>query len=274
MIVLRILILAAAMSDDGTVRDGAADGSRDTEETAEAPADQTSDVSASGNESSHKEEYTVENDADPPYLSSKIFAAVDGHGYRVLGFLSPEAKEDMLSYINCEIKSFFKATPASPTASYADGVKTIVEVNYYTWLRSFLSKKSLTERTFAHGMREDNFHAEFLSVIPPQTLSDESLMNEAFANCARMKESAIPSFEAALWKQWTPVEQVFSVLDDNDNTGGDIEDAFMKFLESTYFATMKQCIEQHENNLCKFKLPVPIDHDASLETQALRKHLL
>ena len=262
--------MVAAMSDDGTVRDSAADESRDTEETAESPANQTSDVSASGNKSNHKEEYTVENDADPPYLSSKIFSAVDGNGYRVLGFLSPEAKEEMLSYINFDIQSFFKATPVSPIASYADTVKKLVEDNYYTWIRSFLSKKSLTEKTFAHGMRDDNF----LSVIPPQTLSDTSLIDEAFATCARMSESLIPSFDEALMKQWTPVEEVFSVLDDNDNTGGDIEDAFMKFLESTYFATMKQCIEQHENNLCKFKLPVPIDHDASLETQALRKHLL
>ena len=58
------MILSASMSDDGSVRDVAVEESRDTEDSAESPVNQTSDFSASGNESSDKEDYTMATDAD------------------------------------------------------------------------------------------------------------------------------------------------------------------------------------------------------------------
>ena len=65
------------MSDDGMLDDGAAEVILDTEEAAESLGNQTSDVSASGNESNPKEQHTDEKDTDTTDLLRKIFSDVD-----------------------------------------------------------------------------------------------------------------------------------------------------------------------------------------------------
>jgi hypothetical protein len=251
--------------------DGAAEVILDTEEAAESLGNQTSDVSASGNESNPQEQHADEKDTDTTDLLGKIFSDVDASSDDILALASKEETVQMQAHIKSEIEILlFNAGLSSTTAAHAERIKSLVERNYYHWVRTFLTKKSMTEKTFAHSMR----NGVFVSLIPPQTLTEGSLRNEASALCARMTTSTMPKFDEALMKQWTPTVEVFAMLDDNESNVSDIEESFVKFLESTYFATMKQCIEQHENTSGKFKPPVPIDHEATEETQALRKDML
>ena len=262
----------SASGNESSLKENAGDGCPVEAEKAAASANQACSVSASGNEPSVKENDTDTKDdsSSTRDLAARIFSSTDANRDGVLSFVLEADTMELQAYVDSEMEHFLEWNPTSEILSLHERVGKFIDLNYYTWTRTFLSQKSFRNKKFAHGMRGK----VFINVIPPQTLQDDSLIDDAFATCARMKESIIPMFDAALWKEWTTMEEALALIDGNDSTVIEIEKSFVEFLESTYYATMKQCIDKYETSLWKFKLPVPLDHDASPETQALRKDLL
>ena len=111
------------MSDDGMLDDGAAEVILDTEEAAVSLGNQTSDVSASGNESNPKEQHTDEKDTDTTDLLPKIFSDVDASCDDILAFALQEETVQMQAHIKSEIEILlFNAGLSSTTAAHAERI--------------------------------------------------------------------------------------------------------------------------------------------------------
>ena len=200
----------SASGNESSLKENAGDGCPVEAEKAAASANQACSVSASGNEPSVKENDTDTKDdsSSTRDLAARIFSSTDANRDGVLSFVLEADTMELQAYVDSEIEHFLEWNPASEILSLHESVGKFIDRNYYTWTRTFLSNKSFRNKKFAHGMRGK----VFMNVIPPQTLQDDSLIDEAFATCARMRESIIPMFDAALWEQWTTMEEAFTLI--------------------------------------------------------------
>ena len=155
-----------------------------------------------------------------------------------------------------------------------DGVPLAVKVakwDYTFWyfhLRRFLIQESLASRVFAHRFQE----GQFLAVIPPQSLGCPGKRAYAFDGIKRMEPTHLPEFDKALWKKWSPTEEVLKYSNDSET------DAFIEFVEDDYFQTMHEVIDKAlvggVGREPPFKPRVPAETGATVEVATARSEWL
>ena len=168
------------------------------------------------------------------------------------------------SYIAEERLKVLKAecvrTGDSPTEENADSQKWKQQeaewnyLHYYAVLRCFLAIESFHGKKFLHRCEGDRF----LSLIPPQTIKDESKKQQAHSIISKVKSEFIPMIDVALWKAWSEIETLLQV------TGEDASDVFLRFVTDDYINIIaKECDEAEGQKVAPFTPPFPPEAHAS-----------
>ena len=137
--------------------------------------------------------------------------------------------------------------------------------NYYWVVRDYLIQESMENKRFAHRC----FAEQFLSLIPPQTISVQSEKEKAFATAKKVKPEYLLEIDKALWNGWREIECLLDI------TGEDPKAAFKKYIEKNYYSIIdKVCVNAKGLRKESFLPPYAPDAFATAEEEVERLQLL
>ena len=129
------------------------------------------------------------------------------------------------------------------------------------FIGNVLPEESLSQRKLCHRYQADTF----LPLIPPQTFCSAEKQASSFKALSQIKQETLSCFDSIFWSQWKEIETILEM------TGGDIQEAFLKFVEEDYYVILDHAVMSYESSqvvaatvpLFKFTPLVPVDFEAS-----------
>ena len=118
------------------------------------------------------------------------------------------------SYITQDKEKYFQDEPLNHAQSQKEKEERWAREFYHRYLRNILIRQSFRCKQLQH-----RFQASFfLPLIPPQTITSETLRCEAFRIISLICPAVLLNINSALWDKWVQIEEMQDTITQEPET--------------------------------------------------------